>query len=927
MSSIYFSDEKKDLSMSYNPYNSTIQGLLDPHTIDKNLEVPTNKNTFELLNQIQKKENNNNPNNFAFSKFNISDRTFQFQSNLGSNVNSSNYTFSVIKPASVRNSQDQNHEVNQKTNQKNKGLLMINDKGEEQHSVRSSKSKKGRFLNIDPKKFSRRSSKMSKTRSIKNNQTKIEINKKNESFKNSLESEIRFKKSLIQIDDKGKEINKSNTFSQLNNFLDCQEDNKSNCNFSLEKEKNNVKMRENKNIDNLTEYNYEKSSKPVTYSNNSPELRSKNAPSEVDKKKLLIQRRSLLSRKRISEMNQFAVTDILKKSDINSDYTNTLRTLKWLDFTISILITLNIFFSIIDNEISLYYSDSYINDLLSTKEKNYIITKSDLKSLETRSLTNFENFMRILNALLSIFCSCLIILHYKKKIILEKIERKLSKYDTLYTSGNFKYLAFDFIICMIFYPPFLNKVICGDVLGLIFVYNWNSIISIFVMSKIYFIFKIFKYFSRWLTDTAVAVCNNHNVKSGIHFAIKSEMKKRPGTILSSLLIISIIFFSFSIRTFEHKVFDAEHGFVGVKGTNDLQNLLNCSWLIVVTMTTVGYGDFYPRTHLGRFIGVLACIVGLLLLSLIIVFLGSVTEFSYEEKKAYSKLKKLFADDNVENKAANVIKSVFLLRRLNSDYKFRSPRNNLMQRFIYITRLKKEISIFKNDYKIANSYTVPVDEMLMRLETKLKDDILKLTGIIGELNGTDNDLDVLAIEQCVIQNNIDQVISMQNDISKYLINLNNEKYRDNLYKRRVEEQENERKMNLEMKRRKSVEVFEIPKKSGRKISVIKPVPGNNKKSIMFNLNTKRKSKSKISCTTKLIKQSSTIKFLEGRKESLEKQQNKESFDSDDIKLENVNFEKKVSMTKKSENPIATRSRLKSSILKKPIVPILKLNNKD
>lgn len=918
MSSIYLSEDKKDLNISYNPFNSTIQGLLDPHSIEKNADIVENKNTLELLNS---KNNSMIPD---FSKLNISDQALQFQSNIGSNV--SNYTFNIIKTPCARKKNIENDEINKKVLKNSKGLLKINDKGEEQHSVRSTKSKKTKFLNFEIKKLSRRSSKMSKRMSILNNEPKIEILKKDDSKTDSMESEIRYKKPSFQIDDKGKEINHSKALLKFDNFQDNQEEKKSNSNTPQVKKKNSIRVGGivNNYIDPLTEYVFDKSSKPPTYTNNTPELRSKLAPSDIDKKKLLIQRRSFLSRKRISEMNQFAVTEILKYSRYNSEYSNTLRTLKWLDFTISILITLNIIFSIIDNEISLYFSDSFLKDLRKTKDKNYVLTIFDLQSLETRSLTSFENFMRMLNALLSVFSSCLIVMHYNKKIKLEKIENKLSKYDSLYTSEHLKYLLIDFFVCMIFYPPFINKVICGRVLGLIFVYNWNSIISIFVMSKIYFIFKIFKYFSRWMTDTAVAICNNHNVKSGIHFAIKSEMKKRPALILTSLLIISIIFFSFSIRTFEYKVLDSENVFVGVKGTNDLQNLLNCAWLIVVTMTTVGYGDFYPRTNLGRFIGVLACIVGLLILSLIIVFLGSVTDFSYEEKKAYSKLKKLFADDNVENKAANVIKSVFLLRKLNSDYIFRSRRNNLMLRFFYITRLKKEISIFKNDYKIANSYTVPVDEMLLRLETKLKDDILKLTGIIGELNGTDNDLDILAMEQSGIQNKIDEVISMQNDISKYLIDLNNEKYRENLYKRRVEEMENERKMNLLKKNRKSFHIYE---KGGRKISIINPLPENNKKVIMFDLNNQIiRRKSKKFPTSKLNKKTPKITFLDYTEEIPDKQLKKESFDCGDIKLEYLNFEKKVSESPvKNDNYFATRSRLKSSILKNPIVPILKLNN--
>jgi hypothetical protein len=511
-----------------------------------------------------------------------------------------------------------------------------------------------------------------------------------------------------------------------------------------------------------------------------------NHSSRVDKKEIIIKRKSIIekrrmSRKRVSDINTFAVTDMLKKSQSKSQYSRILSVIKWLDLVIAFIITLNILVSIIDNEISLNYSDDYLAERIKGKPINYILTLPDLEYLGTRQLKPIENFLRFINIFLSFIISGLIIWHYRKLIELEQIEWKLSQYDSLWTSGKFKYLVIDIFISLIFYPPYLNIFITGEMLGLIYAYNCNSVFSVLVMTKLYFVVRIYKYFSHWTNNTAVAICNNYNVKSGIHFAVKAEMKKRPGTILSILLIISLIFLGFSLRTFEYKVIHPIYGLQGVKGINDLQNLFNCLWLVIVTMTTVGYGDFYPRSHLGRLVGVISCIVGMLLLSLIVVFLGSMSEFSPEEKKAFSKLKKLFASDNVENKAANVIKNIFFLNRLRFQNKKKSKRVFLMEMFFYLTSLRKEISIFKNDYKIANSYSLPVDEMLLRLEVKLKDDIIKLSDILSQINGTDKDLDLLSKDQEEIQSTMTGVIKMQEDISKYMVNLNNQKYLENVSK--------------------------------------------------------------------------------------------------------------------------------------------------
>jgi len=50
----------------------------------------------------------------------------------------------------------------------------------------------------------------------------------------------------------------------------------------------------------------------------------------------------------------------------------------------------------------------------------------------------------------------------------------------------------------------------------------------------------------------------------------------------------------------------------------------------VTMATVGYGDYYPKTHLGRITGVGVCLVGMISVSLFVVFLQQLIEFNPKE---------------------------------------------------------------------------------------------------------------------------------------------------------------------------------------------------------------------------------------------------------------------------------------------------------
>jgi hypothetical protein len=130
------------------------------------------------------------------------------------------------------------------------------------------------------------------------------------------------------------------------------------------------------------------------------------------------------------------------------------------------------------------------------------------------------------------------------------------------------------------------------------------------------------------------------------------------------------------------------------------------------MTTVGYGDIYPQTHFGRFFGVVACLIGMLLVSYLIVGMSTLFDFTPQEHRAYEKLKKLTAGDAARHKAANVIKTAMRARR----YK------KMHEKFIFLLLLKQHINVFSNSNKVAHSRMLPTDQMIKMLEEKMRQDV-------------------------------------------------------------------------------------------------------------------------------------------------------------------------------------------------------------
>lgn len=64
---------------------------------------------------------------------------------------------------------------------------------------------------------------------------------------------------------------------------------------------------------------------------------------------------------------------------------------------------------------------------------------------------------------------------------------------------------------------------------------------------------------------------------------------------------------------------------------------NAMWVVLVTMTTVGYGDLYPSSTLGRIICIMACLLGNFLFGLLVTSQANLIELSHPEKQATESL--------------------------------------------------------------------------------------------------------------------------------------------------------------------------------------------------------------------------------------------------------------------------------------------------
>jgi Ion channel len=79
------------------------------------------------------------------------------------------------------------------------------------------------------------------------------------------------------------------------------------------------------------------------------------------------------------------------------------------------------------------------------------------------------------------------------------------------------------------------------------------------------------------------------------------------------------------------------------------------WCVIITMGTIGFGDFVPKTHLGRCIAILACVWGNFLISLMVVSLTVSSEFTVPaHRKAYEQILRKQEHEVLKDKSARVL---------------------------------------------------------------------------------------------------------------------------------------------------------------------------------------------------------------------------------------------------------------------------------
>lgn len=158
-------------------------------------------------------------------------------------------------------------------------------------------------------------------------------------------------------------------------------------------------------------------------------------------------------------------------------------------------------------------------------------------------------------------------------------------------------------------------------------YTYNEIAYFFMFSRFMFLIRALANYTPYENYIARRYCQQNRVSPNLRFSFKCMLKRSPiFRTVTFLAIPSLFMLAQMLRIFERPLDE-------ITG-KDFQNPLNALWLIFASMSSAGYGDFFPISFFGRTAVVFAYIIAAFSLSIIIVRFGRSVSLNDKQHQAF-----------------------------------------------------------------------------------------------------------------------------------------------------------------------------------------------------------------------------------------------------------------------------------------------------
>jgi len=354
----------------------------------------------------------------------------------------------------------------------------------------------------------------------------------------------------------------------------------------------------------------------------------------------------------------------------------------------------------------------------------------------TGNSSNTIEALRFITSGTTLIVIILIMVHYeiKKNYLIFKHE---ISFNSSYFSKNLIIpMIIEILLILIHTPPFFNDV-------KIYLYTTGSnservpiyldlFISVFILTRVYLLFKFYANYSKWGGVFASRVCNECNAKGGFIFTYKAGLKEYPFFSVVLLMILTVLIFGYGLRNSEISFIKN----IPEKYFQDWTKITNGFWFMTTNILLIGYGDFYPTTQLGRIIAFVSCLWGILLESLLVMAIANYIKLNQKEELAYNEVEKHLEVALYKKKALNLIYQFYHSHMICDDIQ-KTQNNSFMKNNL----LEGELQIHKKrifNKNILKAKASLLEFIKMRKNKEKKEREISVQNLMTKINIEIND---------------------------------------------------------------------------------------------------------------------------------------------------------------------------------------------
>ena len=265
------------------------------------------------------------------------------------------------------------------------------------------------------------------------------------------------------------------------------------------------------------------------------------------------------------------------------------------------------------------------------------------------------NFILIVLNILSVLLWINIMLYAYDRYKLNLLNRKYPKSYRFYQTALFKKAIVE-VVCTFIQPSPLYSGMKYSIKpsfrsGISINRSINSVLSIFVLIRVYYIDRFLIFQSDYMTPDNNDVCRRHGFETNIKYSLIALLKTKPFHVYTIFVVTMLFVFQQGIKVFEIAL--SEH--VEERPLNSFFHVL---WYCLITIFTVGYGDYFARTDGGRILVTMLSLIGSFLISLFLMSMYNFLARSSTELKQFNLLKRIELIEIKNKRAQKVIGDIF-----------------------------------------------------------------------------------------------------------------------------------------------------------------------------------------------------------------------------------------------------------------------------